>query len=119
MTGASSPAAVGAYLDALRTAPRRRRLATAGAIVAGLTVVLFHWLGFVLGGALVALAQPSLRRGLAAGLAFGVLAWLAFTLWLALMGDLALYVGMGQVLAVSTVLPLAGSLLGALARGVR
>ncbi|AQL42718.1 hypothetical protein BV210_08335 [Halorientalis sp. IM1011] len=106
-------------LDALRTDLRSRRLATAGAVVVGLVTVPFHWLGFVLGGALVALVQPSIRRGLLAGLGFGVLSWLVFALWLAGRGDLVLYLGMGQVLTVSTAVPLVGSLLGALARGIR
>lgn len=114
-----SAADLGARLDALRAAPRRRRLATLAAVVLSLAVVRFHWLGFVLGGALVALVQPSLRRGLLAGLGFGVLAWLAFAGWLAVTGDLSRYLGMGQVLAVSTALPLVGALLGSLARGVR
>jgi len=110
---------VGARLDALRAAPVRRRLVTVGVAALALAVVWVHWLGFVLGGALVALVQPSLRRGLLAGLAFGVVAWLAFAGWLAFTGDLARYLGMGQVLAVSTAMPLLGALLGSLARGVR
>ncbi|RXK50331.1 hypothetical protein [Halorientalis pallida] len=117
MSGQS--ATPGDRLDALRAAPRRRRLATVGAAVVGLVVVPFHWLGFVLGGALVALTQPSLGRGLLAGLGFGVLSWLVFALWISGTGNLGLYLGMGQVLAVSTAIPLVGSLLGALARGVR
>jgi len=109
----------GARLDALR-ADRRRRLAAAvaGAAV-GLAVAWLHWLGFVLGGALVALAQPSFRRGVLAGLAFGLVAWLAFLAWLASLGALALYPETGQVLAVSTAVPFAGGALGSLARGLR
>lgn len=110
---------VGERLDDLRAAPTRRRLATAGAIVVGLAVVWVHWLGFVVGGALVALLQPSLRRGLLAGLGFGLLAWLVFAGWLATTGDLSLYLGMGRVFALSAAIPFVGSLLGALARGVR
>ena len=110
---------LGAHLDTLRGSPSRRRLVTAGALVVGLAVGWFHWLGYVLGGALVALPQPSLRRGVVFGLGFGALAWLSFAGWLALTGDLALYLGMGQVFTVSSAIPLAGSLLGALARGVR
>lgn len=110
---------LGDRLDALRADPRHRRLAAVGAVVVGLAVVPVHWLGFVLGGALVALTQPSLGRGLLAGLAFGVLSWLVFALWLAGTGNLGLFLGMGQVFAVSTAIPLVGSLLGALARGIR
>ena len=114
-----SVADLGARLDALRATPRQRRLATLGAVALSLAVARVHWLGFVLGGALVALAQPTLRRGLLAGLGFGVLAWVAFAGWLAFTGDLARYLGMGQVLAISTIIPLLGALLGSLARGVR
>ena len=112
-------ATAGERLDALRADPRHRRLAATGAVVVGLVIVPFHWLGFVLGGALVALTQPSLGRGLLAGLGFGVLSWLVFALWLAGMDTLELFFGMGQVFVVSTAIPLAGSLLGSLARGVR
>lgn len=112
-------AGLGTRLDALRTDPTDRRLAATGAVAVGLVAAQVHWLGFVLGGALVALGQPSLRRGLIAALGFGLVAWLAFAARLAAAGDLGLFVGMGQVLAVTTAIPLAGSLLGALARGLR
>jgi hypothetical protein len=114
-----SGADLGARLDAIRSTPRDRWLVSLGGALVAFAVVTVHWLGFVLGGAVVALAQPSLRRGLLAGLAFGVLAWLAFAGWLAFTGDLARYLGMGEVLAVSTAIPLVGSLLGSLARGLR
>lgn len=114
-----SLAALGTRLDDLRADVIRRRLATLGAVVVGLAVVWLHWLGFVLGGALVALVQPTIRRGLLAGLGFGVVCWLAFASWLALGGTLAVFLGMGQVLTVTTAIPLAGSLLGSLARGIR
>ncbi|WP_136716991.1 hypothetical protein [Halorientalis salina] len=110
---------VGARLEGLRADRFRRRLATAGAVVVGLATVWLHWAGLVVGGALVAFVQPTVRRGLVAGVGFGVLAWLAFAGWLASAGSLDLYLGMGQVFAVSTAITLAGSLLGALARGVR
>ncbi|MFB6133305.1 MAG: hypothetical protein ABEJ44_07900 [Halanaeroarchaeum sp.] len=106
-------------LDALRDTPSRRRLGTLGAVVVGLVAVWAHWVGFVLGGALVAHLQPSIRRGVLAALSFGLVSWLSFTAWLATTGDVHLYLGMGQVLGVSTAVALVGSLLGALARGIR
>jgi len=105
-------------LDALRADPTRRRLVMGSGIVVGLIVGLFHWLGFVLGGALVAVPQPSLRRGLAAGVGFGLFAWLVFVAWLASVGALDTYVQMGPVLGVSTATPIVGGLLGSLLRGV-
>lgn len=115
-----SPLAVaGTRLDEFRADATKRRLATLGAVVLGLAVVWLHWLGFILGGGLAALAQSSFRRGLLAGLGFGVVCWLAFALWLGLAGNLGLFLGMGQVFIVTSVIPLAGSLLGSLARGIR
>lgn len=116
---ASLLVSAGKRLDDARVDPAIRRRATVAAAVIGLITVWFHWIGFVLGGALVALVQPSIRRGLLAGLGFGVLSWIAFAVWLATMGDLTLYLGMGQVVAVSAVIPPVGGLLGSLARGVR
>ena len=110
---------VGAQLDELRANPGSRWLATAAGVAIGLAVAWQHWLGFVLGGALVALAQESIPRGLLAGLGFGVLAWLVFASSLARSGDFGLYLNMGQVLLVSTAIPIAGALLGSIARGVR
>lgn len=109
----------GTHLDALRENRVRRRVATGGAIVVGLGAVWIHWIGFVLGGALVSLPQSSIRRGLLAGLGFGVFSWISFVAWLATAGNETLYFGMGQVLAISTVIALLGSLLGALVRGIR
>ncbi|MFB6165851.1 MAG: hypothetical protein ABEJ31_11890 [Haloarculaceae archaeon] len=111
--------ALGARLDAVRADERRRWLLTAGAVVLGLALAWVHWLGFAVGGALVALPQRSLARGLLVGLGFGALALLAFAAWLATAGALDTYLAMGQVLAVSVAIPLAGGLLGSLARGLR
>ncbi|MFB6143447.1 MAG: hypothetical protein ABEJ30_08925 [Halorientalis sp.] len=110
---------VGDRLDALRGDARQRRVGTLLAVAVGLAAVSVHWVGFVLGGALVALVQPTVRRGLLAGLGFGVLSWVAFLAWLAAVGSLGLYLGMGQVFVVSAAIPPAGALLGSLARGVR
>jgi hypothetical protein len=119
LSDGSPLAKAGTLLDALRDDATRRRLATLSAVVFGLAVVWFHWIGFILGGSLVSLAQSSFRRGLLAGLGFGVVCWLAFAFWLARAGNFPLFLNMGQVFLVTTVIPLAGSLLGSLARGIR
>lgn len=109
----------GARLDDLRSEASRRRVVTVGAVLVGLVFTSVHWAGFLLGGALVALPQQSVRRGLLAALAFGVLGWLSFLTFLGNAGALTTYLVMGQVLAVSTVAPLVLALLGGLVRGLR
>jgi hypothetical protein len=105
-------------LDRLRDSPRRRAVVTVVGIVVGLVAALAHWLGFVLGGALVALPQVSIRRGLAAGLGFGVFAWFVFLTSLGTAGAFDTYVQMGPIIAISTATPILGGLLGSLLRGV-
>ena len=105
-------------IDTLRRDARRRRLLVVFGALAGLLLSSVHWLGFVAGGALVSLPQPSLRRGLLAGLAFGLLAWLCFLGWLALQGALGTYPTLGQLFALSAAIPILCGPLGSLARGV-
>lgn len=105
-------------LIALRTTPSRRRLATLIGVVLGLLLAQFHWLGLVAGGALTALPQQSFGRGVAAGLGFGVLAWVAFLLGLWSASVAGLYPEMGQVAAVVAGVSVACGLLGGLARGI-
>lgn len=107
-----------ARLTAFRESPGKRRLLTLAGLVVGLAAALGHWLGFVVGGALVALPQVSLGRGLVAGLAFGVVGWLVFLATLGTAGVVDTYAQMTPVLAVSTATPVLGGLLGSLARGV-
>lgn len=110
--------AVDERLTAVRTDPRQRAAALAVGAVLGLALAQVHWIGFVVGGALVGLASRSLPRALAAGFGFGVLAWLAFAALLAAHGSLNGYLGTGQLLYVSVAIPLLGGTLGSLARGV-
>ncbi|MDF9745259.1 hypothetical protein [Natrinema salsiterrestre] len=110
---------IGAWLDETRADDRRRRLLVAGGVVFGLAFAWVHWLGFVAGGAVVALPQPSIRRGVLAGLGFGLLSALAFGGWIATAGVLDTYLTMEQVLVVSVVIPPACALFGSLVRGLR
>jgi hypothetical protein len=70
----------------------------------------------VLGGVLCGAVAANRRRALLAGLGFGVLVWVAFALSLAASGDFGAYLAMGQLTAVSAVIPLAAATLGALSR---
>ncbi|WP_267639513.1 hypothetical protein [Haloarchaeobius amylolyticus] len=101
-------------LAPLREDDRRRRLATVSAVVLGLALAWVHWLGLVVAGALVALPQSSLRRGLGASLAFAGLVLLGFLADLALAGALDGFAGLGTLallpVAIGIVLPLFGAL---------
>lgn len=105
-------------LPALRSNPLARHLATLTGVVLGLLLAQFHWLGLVAGGTLTALPQQSFGRGVAAGLGFGVLAWVAFLVGLWTAGVASLYPEMGQVAAVVAGVSLGCGLLGGLARGL-
>jgi hypothetical protein len=113
-----STASLDERLELVRRDTDVRRLAMGIGALAGLLLASVHWLGFVVGGALVALTQPTLGRGLLSGLAFGVLAWLVFVAWLAILGSVGVYAGMGELLALSVAIPVLGGLLGGLARGI-
>lgn len=103
---------------AVRRNPGQRRLVLLVGVVVGLALAQLHWLGLVVGGALVALPQPSLRRGVAAGFGFGVLAWVLFLVGLWFAGVAGLYPEMGQVAVVVGAIAVVCGLLGGLARGV-
>jgi hypothetical protein len=66
-------ARVDAELAALREDDTRRRVASVGAVVVGLGLVLVHWVGLFVAGALVGLTRQTLPRALLAGAGFGLL----------------------------------------------
>ncbi|WP_053948608.1 hypothetical protein [Halolamina sediminis] len=102
-------------LAGLRNDRRRRLATTAVAIVLGLVLSLFHWTGLLVAGALVALPQRSLGRGVAAGVGMGALVVVGFLGQLALAGTLDPVLAMGQpsllALGIGLLLPAFGSLL--------
>ncbi|SNZ03191.1 hypothetical protein SAMN06269185_0213 [Natronoarchaeum philippinense] len=103
-------------LDLARTQRRSHAVALAGAAALGLVLAWLHWLGLVAAGALVALVAPSIRRGVAYALAFGVLVLVAFAVSI---GDAALLVPEMRPIVYVTVGAAVGlPLLGSLARGI-
>lgn len=106
------------WLRRVRADRHHRRAALLVGAAAGLAVAQVHWLGLLLGGALVGLPSRDLPRALAAGLAFGVAALLLFSVTLATAGALGPYLGMGQLTYLSAAIPLVGGLVGSLVRGV-
>jgi hypothetical protein len=102
-------------LARVRTDPLSHWVALLLAIVAGLVVASFHWVGLVVGGALVGLVASSLSRALLAGLGFGlivVLAWMARLVWVGALGDvLTMGLFAWLAIAIAVVAPVLGSLL--------
>lgn len=107
-----------AWLTEVRTNRRERWASFAAAAVVGLAVAWVHWYGFLLGGALVGLVSKNAKRGLLAGIGFGLLAWAVFVALLASNGTLGPYLGMGRLLGLSAAIPVVASALGSLVRGV-
>lgn len=103
-------------LDRLRTHPRDHWFALAVAAIVGLALAWLHWLGLLLGGALVGLASRSLGRALLAGLAFGVL--VLVTVAVTLDGSLGAAAAMTPASYLTVAAALGLPAFGALVRGV-
>ncbi|MHB9286042.1 hypothetical protein ACKVMT_03265 [Halobacteriales archaeon Cl-PHB] len=93
--------------DPLATARRRIRTgdlaepAMALAFLVALVLAPLHWAGVVLGGALVGLTAPTLRRALVLGLAYGLVVLFLFATWLAVQGAFGKFAAMGQLALVT------------------
>lgn len=105
-------------LSRLRADDRQRRLVVAAGLLLGLGLGSLHWLGLVLGGAIVALPARSIPRGLAYGLGLGALGLAAFAALLAANGALGAALTTGTLGAISAAIGLGAPLLGALVRAV-
>lgn len=105
-------------LDALRADRLRRWTAVGVGAAVGLALAWVHWLGLVVGGALVALPTANPKRGALAGLGFGALVLVAFAGVLALRGALVPALGMGRITALTVAIPLVAGLLGGLTRAL-
>jgi hypothetical protein len=114
-----------APLATLKTQLRRVReeskphwIALVVAIVVGLLLSTVHWLGLVVGGALVGLVAASLRRALLSGLGFGLLVVTVWTLLFVLSGALGHVTAMGEIAGLGVVIALVAPVFGSLARGI-
>lgn len=105
-------------LAALRMDDRRRVGVMAVGIILGLGLGFVHWLGLVLGGAIVALPARTVLRGIVAGFGLGLLEMVLFVGLLAAHGGLGGALSTGQVGLVSVAVGFAGPMLGALVRGI-
>lgn len=106
----------GELRDRVRTDPRTHVVALAVALALGVALASVHWLGLIAAGAAVALVAPTLRRGVAYGLAAGALALATFAVGL---GPAAAVLPEMRPVVYLTVGSAVGlPLLGSLARGV-
>ena len=105
-------------LYGVQTDPTSRWRATVLAGAFGALLATVHWSGLLVGGALVGLAWPTLRRALVAGLGFGVAVVAVFALELALAGTLGAVLAMGVFGVVPAAVPLVAGPLGAALRGL-
>ncbi|WP_435153313.1 hypothetical protein [Haladaptatus sp. DFWS20] len=99
-----------------RADSNRRWLAVGAGVVIGLALAWIHWIGLLIGGALVSLPTKNWKRGVLAGLGFGVLSLLVFVALLAFYGSLVPALEMGQITALVVAIPLLAGTIGGLAR---
>lgn len=107
-----------ARLYGAQTTPRERWALALAAAVAGLALATVHWSGLLVGGALVGLCWPTLRRALVAGLGFGVVVLGVAAVRFALAGTLGAVVEAWPLVAVLVLAPLVAGPLGAAVRGL-
>ncbi|WP_049970861.1 hypothetical protein [Haladaptatus cibarius] len=105
-------------LAELRANPTHRLLAVGAGVVIGLALAWVHWLGLLVGGMLVSFPTKNWKRGVLAGLGFGVLSLLVFLSLLAFYGSLTPALGMGQITVLLVAIPLAAGTIGGLARAL-
>lgn len=100
------------HLRRVRTQPRAHRLALAATVVVGLALAWIHWLGLLVGGALVGFVAPTVRRALLAGVGFGLVVLVVFAVTLGSSVGKALAMAPASYLAIGAALglPVFGSL---------
>lgn len=107
-----------ARLATIRADDRHRVAVVAVGLVLGLGLGAVHWLGLVLGGAVVALPARTVPRGIAAGVGLGVLELAVFGGLLAAQGALGPALETGTVGGVAVAVGLVAPVLGSLVRGI-
>lgn len=103
--------------SALRSLRHGERAETVllAAVVVGLVATAVSWWGLVLGGVLVGLTAPSLRRALLVGLYFGFTVLVAFLVYLLVVVALGKFTGMGALFSLSVAVAFLVPTLAALA----
>lgn len=107
-----------ALLTLVRETPRYHWLALVLGCVLGLAAASLHWVGLVVGGALVGLVATTVRRAVLAGVGFGLLVLLVWATLLWLAGSLGQAMAMDEFTLLAVGLAVALPTLGSLVRGV-
>ncbi|WP_265111371.1 hypothetical protein [Halosolutus halophilus] len=111
-----SDAAPANALDRVRTTSRTHAVALVAAVGIGLIASWLHWFGLLLGGALVGLVSPTLRRAVLGAIGFGMLVLVVFTVSLG--GSAGVVPGMTPVVYLVVAAAFGLPLLGSLVRGL-
>ena len=85
----------------------------------GLGIVIYHYVGLVVGGLLLGFGARSVPRALASGALFGLSVWALFGASLFLDGQLAEYTAMGQLFLLSGAISVGLPILASTVRGLR
>lgn len=96
-----------------------RGLLLVGAAIVGIRLASVHWLGIVIGGALVGLLGSTVRRALLLGAFFGLVVWLVFVGSMALDGVVGQFRALADFAALSFAIAVGLGTFGSLARGLR
>lgn len=107
--------------DSSSESPERsvpRLLTYTAAFGLGIFLSTIHWLGLLVGGSVLGLLAPSLRRGILYGAVFGVTVWLVFVLSLGWAGVVPSMDGI-QVFGLSLVIPVVLGAVGGTAHELR
>jgi hypothetical protein len=105
------------WLVRVREDPQRRGSLLVAAALFGLTLARMHWLGLVVGGALVGLACRTVPGAVAGGAGFGVLVLVAHVVASPVMGP-AEFLGLTPLSYVTVAAALVAPLWGSLARAL-
>lgn len=108
----------GEILREVRETPRYHWLAVIVTCLLGLGLATVHWLGLIVGGALVGLVATTLKRALLAGFGFAVLVLVVWAGLFVIGGVFGKVVAMGQITAISVAMGVVLPVLGSLLRGV-
>ncbi|OIB56871.1 hypothetical protein [Natrialba sp. SSL1] len=114
--GDGIPASVERELESIRTTPRRRAVALVLAAGLGVVFAWYHWIGLVLGGALVGLVSTTFRRALVTAVGFGLVVLGLFVISLG--GATAQVLEMAPIVYLTVGAAIGLPVLGSLVRGI-
>lgn len=106
------------WLETVRGDPRRRLPGFTVAGLVGIGLAGVHWVGLIVGGALVGAFGRDIREAVAAGAGYGAVTWLFFLGATWLTGNATAVVETGRIAVLSALVTTSLGGFGALARGL-